>query len=92
MVPPSDWFHQHFNTGATPARYLALRWGSRRYQFSLGTGGVGDSSVSQKEGGLQIEYEDEDPRIHSMFEEDLQKHGAPCRMRSFVGGCTGVDD
>ena len=92
VVPPSDWFHQHFNTGATPARYLALRWGSRRYQFSLGTSGVGDSFVSQKEGGLQIEYEDEDPRIHSMFEEDLQKHGAPCRMRSFVGGCTGVDD
>ena len=92
VVPPSDWFHQHFNSGAEPARYLALRWGSRRYQLSLGSGGDGDSSVSQKEGGKQIEYEDEDPQIHRQFEADLEKHGATCRMRSFFDMCAGVDD
>jgi quercetin dioxygenase-like cupin family protein len=90
VVPPKNWFHQHFNGGAEPARYLALRWGGRRYDM----GGIieseeGGGDVSVKQGGMQIEYEDEDRRIHEIFEDELARSGAQCRMRSMVGWCTG---
>jgi hypothetical protein len=79
VVPPEDWFHQHFNTGAKPARYLALKargrkhtrpWGSKIYDVDQSTAGGGD----------QIEYEDEDPKIRQMFEEELAKNGVKSRM------------
>lgn len=86
FVAPSSWFHQHFNTGATPARYLALRGGgSQKYE----TGGgqwIVDQSV--KEGGSQIEYPDEDPEIHRTFEAELAEHGATCRMSAQSPFCT----
>ncbi len=90
VVPPSQWFHQHFNSGAEPARYLALRWNSWRYRFVA----LSDDSakeLSVKEGGAQIEYEDEDPKIHEMFEAALAKVGARCCMESMVPWCTRRD-
>ncbi|MGE0652710.1 MAG: cupin domain-containing protein [Alphaproteobacteria bacterium] len=92
VVPPSQWFHQHFNSGNEPARYLALRWGSNRYEFS--THGQDDSrgatETSVKEGGNQIEYGDEDPEVHRIFEADLKASDATCRMKAMVPGCTGI--
>lgn len=89
VVPPDRWFHQHFNSGAEPARYLALRWGSQRYS----TGGVFSTDalladVSVKKGGYQIEYDDEDPQIHKVFEDSLARAGAECRMGSMIPWCT----
>jgi quercetin dioxygenase-like cupin family protein len=79
VVPPERWFHQHFNTGAAPARYLAIRWGSQKYPRPWQMKGYGvDESV--KKGGAQIEFEDEDPRIRMMFEEELAKNGLQSRM------------
>ena len=78
VVPPNNWFHQHFNGGADPARYLALRWGSQRYDmgaaFASDEGDIGRSGadVSVKQGGWQIEYEEEDPAIHKLFESELE--------------------
>ena len=46
--------------------------------------------VSIKEGGIQLEYEDEDPRVHEIFEEELAKYGQQCRMKNLVATCTGV--
>lgn len=95
VVPPNQWFHQHFNAGAEPARYLALRWGSQRYDmgaaFTSDEGEIGRSGadVSVKEGGWQIEYPDEDPAIHRVFEDELARSGATCRMRGQVDWCTG---
>ena len=87
VVPPENWFHEHFNSGTEPARYLALRYTGLHYrQRGAYQGGAADVSV--KLGGAQIEYEDEDPRIHEMFERDLAEHGGACRMQGLVPGCT----
>jgi quercetin dioxygenase-like cupin family protein len=89
VVPPNLWFHQHFNSGPEPARYLALRWGSRRHDMGGAIRGeTGDSHVDRKQGGAQIEYPDEDPAIHRIFEAELARNGAQCRMKSMVAWCT----
>jgi quercetin dioxygenase-like cupin family protein len=81
IVPPEMWFHQHFNTGKIPARYLALRAGGRKHPRPWGAKGYGvDESV--KGGGDQIEYEDEDPAIRRMFEDELAKQGVTSRMKA----------
>jgi mannose-6-phosphate isomerase-like protein (cupin superfamily) len=83
IVPAEATYHQHFNTGPEPARYLALRGDDGQpTQW-------GESNVSIKEGGMQIEYEDEDHYIHELFESELKKNGAECHMGSFIPYCTG---
>ncbi len=79
FVPPDQWFHQHFNTGKDPARYLALRLGGRLG----GNKAANVSSQSVKLGGNQIEYEDEDPEIGKLFKNELAKNGAPWKMEKF---------
>lgn len=80
-APPDMMFHQHFNVSARPARYLAVAFGGLRYPFSedkrrtfMGM------DVSVKQGGRQIEYEDQDPSIHALFLEELSKRGIEPRM------------
>lgn len=76
LCPPTGWFHQHLNTGPEPARQLALRYGSKKY--GVGFKDVFDRAgvlVSLKDGGTQIEYEDEDPRIRSDFARELERNG-----------------
>jgi oxalate decarboxylase/phosphoglucose isomerase-like protein (cupin superfamily) len=75
IAPPDQWFHQHFNTSERETRYLAIRWNSKKYKVFKD---IVDRSV--KEGGTQIEYEDEDPRIRRDFEAELAKRGLECRM------------
>jgi cupin superfamily acireductone dioxygenase involved in methionine salvage len=86
FVPPDGIFHQHFNTNPTPARYLAVALGSLRYPFveskrKLFGGGV-DTSV--EEGGNQIEYENQDPRIHEIFLKELAKNGVESKMGKII--------
>ncbi|PZC48716.1 MAG: Mannose-6-phosphate isomerase, cupin superfamily [Chloroflexi bacterium] len=82
-------YHQHFNTGPEPARYLAMGFGGYRYHIGAMANGTredaagGDKSV--QEGGIQIEYEDEDPRILPLFEEECVKNGSASKMREFLG-------
>jgi len=87
IVPWEDTFHQHFNAGAEPARYLALRGGGAGGNRQYRDGALADLSI--KLGGWQVEYEDEDPKIHQIFESELAKHGATCKMKHFIPWCTG---
>jgi hypothetical protein len=85
FVPPDRWFHQHFNSGESPARYMATTWIGTRY-FAKGLGGGGRThrlnTVKFQEGGNMISYADEDPAVRSMFEQELKRRGVPVRMPS----------
>ena len=82
FVPPGQWWHQHFNTGSDAARYLAIRWGGNRWKLTayLDNQGV-DKDVSQ--GGNQIEYEDQDPKIHRSYVERCAASGVKVHMDEF---------
>ncbi|HET7678697.1 MAG TPA: hypothetical protein VFK79_01010 [Xanthobacteraceae bacterium] len=93
VFPPADQqFHQHFNTSNHPARYLATAVGGLRYPLMvtqryalLGKDGQKQGvSLSLKEGGGQIEYEDQDPRIHRMWLEEMKKHNVTPRMEHLI--------
>ena len=81
-TPPFWMFHQHFNTAPSPARYLACAIGSRRYPFislrKRGTEGGGSTSIQS--GGRQVEYEDQDPRIHRRWLQEIAKTGVASNM------------
>lgn len=78
IVPPEMWWHQHFNGGREPAKYLALHGrGSRKYKSGQKEWKL-DKNL--KEGGDQIEYDDENPMIREMFEKELAKRGVQCMM------------
>lgn len=82
FVPPDRWFHQHFNVGREPARYMALRWGSIKHRMGK-TYGIAESV---KEGGDQIEYEDEDREIRDIYVAELAKVGLELRMPPIIRG------
>lgn len=77
-VPPNLWFHQHFNTGAEPARYLALKYEGTAIRDAKG---VPKAWISTRKGGDQVDYADEDPAIRNMFEDELAKSGIESKMK-----------
>jgi mannose-6-phosphate isomerase-like protein (cupin superfamily) len=78
VVPPDRWFHQHFNAGGEPARYLALRWGSKKYPVFKNY--RVDRPTTQ--GGDQLEYEDEAPLVRETFEAELARRGLTSKMQA----------
>ena len=94
VFPPADQqFHQHFNTSTNPARYLATGIGGTRYPFTtanrrsllgLKPGEKGAVSTSLKEGGDQIEYEDQHADIHRIWLEEMRKNGVDAKMEKFI--------
>jgi mannose-6-phosphate isomerase-like protein (cupin superfamily) len=84
VFPPCDGqFHQHFVTSNNASRYVATNVGNLRYPLTESRRKISLSSPNQKqassrsvkEGGNQIEYEDQDPRIHQIWLEEMRKAG-----------------
>lgn len=71
FVPPDRWFHQHFNVGDVPGRYLALH---PPQQF------VGMGESVEDLANDQIEYTAEEGWIREKFENELAKRGHKTAM------------
>ena len=85
FAPADMMFHQHFNGGAESVRYLAVGHGSVRYPFTDNMWKVYQGiDKDVKKGGNQIEYEDQDPRVHGIFTEELAKSGITPDMDEFI--------
>ncbi|HLQ25252.1 MAG TPA: cupin domain-containing protein [Acidiferrobacterales bacterium] len=77
IVPPNLWFHQHFNTGTTAARYLAFK---HEVVSIRNAQGVPKAWISKRLGGDQIDYADEAQVIRKTFAEALKKRGLKPHM------------
>lgn len=65
-------FHQHFNTGPTGARYLAV---------TLGGLHRGTSRWERREEGIEgIPYEREDPAVYELYESECAKNGVAVKL------------
>ena len=82
VTPPEQMFHQHFNTGNTPSRYLALQFGTVRYPMTWAKKDIWSGKVdkSVEEGGAQIEYEDQMPKIHKIWLGEVDRKGITSEM------------
>jgi hypothetical protein len=71
------WFHQHFNTGADPARYLAFK---HEVVSVRNAQGVPKAWISMRIGGDQIDYADESPTVRETFAKALAENGLAPKM------------
>jgi oxalate decarboxylase/phosphoglucose isomerase-like protein (cupin superfamily) len=79
ITPPTMWYHQHFNTGGTPARYLAFKYEGVAIRNSQG---VPKAWISRRIGGHQIDYADERREVRTMFADALAEHGLTPQMEA----------
>ena len=77
IVPPNMWLHQHFNTGTTPARYLAFKHEGVAIRNAQG---VPKAWISRRLGGDQVDYRDENPETRKQFAAELAKQGLTSKM------------
>ncbi|HKA46468.1 MAG TPA: cupin domain-containing protein [Burkholderiales bacterium] len=73
LVPPLQWYHQHFNSGKVPARFVKLGgWNNDLYPFT--------TTLVSDPGRTEIDYPDEDPRVREIFKERLAASGGEFKM------------
>jgi hypothetical protein len=69
-----------------PSRYFVMSFGGARYFISdEKKASYQNMDKSTREGGNQIEYEDEDPRVLDLYERECAGNGVQSRMREIVG-------
>jgi hypothetical protein len=77
---PGMAFHQQFNAGGTPARFLDVQLGSRRHPiFRHRRAAYGDTKVYAA-GSATVPFAEQDPRIHRMWLETIEGKGVTPRM------------
>ncbi len=77
LVPPLQWYHQHFNSGKTPARFVKLGgWNNDLYPFT--------TTLVSDPGRTDIDYPDEDPKVRQIFAERLTAAGGEFKMPESV--------
>jgi oxalate decarboxylase/phosphoglucose isomerase-like protein (cupin superfamily) len=79
IVPPNMWYHQHFNTGSTPARYLAFKHEGVSIRNAQG---VPKAWISRRLGGDQIDYADELPKVRQLFADELSGESVDTAMEA----------
>ena len=77
LVPPNQCYHQHFNTGPNPVRYLVLKTESVAIRNAEG---VPKAWISERLGGDQINYANESPTVRQLFAEALAGRGLTSQM------------
>ena len=65
FVPPTKWFHQHFNTGKTPTRFIMLgnRAGNELYKMTA-------KEIFMKGQRNMIMFHEQDPSVTEMFKKE----------------------
>ena len=76
FVPPEEWYHQHFNSGTEPARYIRLGAPPGNEVYKIGAVGLAMAA------NTRIQFRAEDSYVRNLFEEELAKQGATIQMPS----------
>ena len=75
FIPPTNWYHQHFNPSGSAARFIDLvSFVSRVYPPT--------AKKVFAEHPVAIAYQDQDPEINAIFEREAAKNGAKSNMPS----------
>lgn len=77
LSPKEREYHQHFNTGPTPARYLALRLGQLDTRYRQLAARREEEDAAFYSG---IPYAMEDPAVYDQYVEECRKQGAAVVM------------
>lgn len=83
--PPDNMYHQHFNLSPEPSRYFAVKFGNYKYPVTSRMTGqfkAFGSAELQRASKTQIEYENEDPAIRALYEQEAERAGITVSLRT----------